>query len=112
MIQKLILSKSHEGSCYLVNPKDYDYDSEKVKEAMESFKELVLTKDKPRLLNGDGEKNISAIERIIFEFREPQTSNVRRFSLAGYIQYLSKRLLEIYNLYPEPNVEGKDEKGR
>lgn len=45
MIQKLILDKSHEGSCYLINPKDYNYNPERVKEAIDSFnklKELIL----------------------------------------------------------------------
>ena len=48
MADKLILERSYGGGAFLINPKDYDYDVEKIREARKDFQEL-----KKEILAGD-----------------------------------------------------------
>jgi len=51
MADKLILERSYGGGSFLINPKDYDYDVERIREARRDFKQL-----KQEILNGEYRK--------------------------------------------------------
>ena len=40
MADKLILERTYGGTTFIINPKDYDYDPTRVREAFEDFAEL------------------------------------------------------------------------